>query len=188
MYLFFFTKGLPCLFDTETHRHEKNTHGKLVLLLPRLIQNTAKFLGRVGPNRSAGARLGRNVTGARALWQVYTHWEKKTWRMAVDLCIPGGSRGGWGRCCHAPVRFPPCTLGLCPSCVPLTSLSDANAILDLCVSYCWPVFSTDFLILWKVPQQTRPEFETDYYCVFMVIVIQGIISLLREEEHGCLLL
>lgn len=82
----------------------------------------------------------------------------------VGICLSqGGSRGDWGRCCHTPMRFPPCILGLCPSCGPLTSLSDAKAIIDHCMSYCWPVFCFDFLIVWKVPQQTRPQFETDDY-------------------------
>lgn len=53
--------------------------------LPLLIQNTAKLLDQVKPNRSAGAGLGRNVTGARPLWQVL-RWGK-TWRGGSRICV-----------------------------------------------------------------------------------------------------
>ena len=56
------TEGFTCLFDTQTWG--ENTHSKPgFTFLPLLIQNAAKFLGQVEPNRSAGAALGRNVTG-----------------------------------------------------------------------------------------------------------------------------
>lgn len=53
----------------KTHTAKQASHAMKNHFLPLLIQTTAKFLGQVEPNTSAGAGLGRNVTGARPLWQ-----------------------------------------------------------------------------------------------------------------------
>lgn len=166
------------MFDTGTHRYGKTS---TVNHVPHAVENLSSTFnpqycqipGSKGePNRSVGLEFGRNVTGARPTWQVYSQQGKNMGRGKWDLCIPGGYWGGWRRCCHPPVRFPLCILGLCPSCAPLTSLMGAKAIIDPCMCVCVCVSQTlraivavsFVLILWLMtPQQTGQWFERDYY-------------------------
>jgi len=73
----------------EKHTQYTRSHIQQRTFSPLLIQATAKFLGQVKPNRSAGGALGRNVTGARLLWQVYSQ-QGKTRRAGSGICVSQG--------------------------------------------------------------------------------------------------
>lgn len=193
------------MFDTETHRYGKTS---TVNHVPHAVENLSSTFnpqycqipGSKGePNRSVGLEFGRNVTGARPTWQVYSQQGKNMGRGKWDLCIPGGYWGGWRRCCHPPVRFPLCILGLCPSCAPLTSLMGAKAIIDPCMcvcvcipdfkSYCCRVFCTDFVINDATTNRTMVWKRLLSYCfTFHGILIREFIhlpvSLTRETVYN----
>lgn len=91
-----------------------------------------------------------NTTTLAGIFSVGKNMGRGKW----DSCILGGRGGGWGRCCHAPVRFPTVYSGVGALPVHLSHPYQVPRPLSTCVcvclsdgkSYCSPVFSTDFLI------------------------------------------